>query len=105
MGKNRGAWAGVARKFADRLRKLREFCRTASPHAVPLALHTLVSTGMSHASHVTRNAAMEAKSAPRPAVLVMALFSFAALASALVLAFRLANPDRLAASELHPLIF
>jgi hypothetical protein len=74
-------------KFAPRLRKLREFCRTASPHAVPLALHTLVSTAMRHASHITRNAAMEAKSAPRPAVPVMALFSFVALASALVLAF------------------
>jgi hypothetical protein len=53
-------------KLADRLRKLREFCRTTAPRAVPLALHTLVSTGMRHASHITRDAAMEAKSASRP---------------------------------------
>jgi hypothetical protein len=66
---------------------LREFCRTAAPHAVPLGLHTLVSTGMRHASHITRNAASETKPAPRPAVPVMALFSFLAWASALVLAF------------------
>jgi hypothetical protein len=83
LGKYWGLWAGWP-KIGGPAQKPREFCRTASPHAVPLALHTLVSTGMRHAAHITRDAAMGAKSAPRPA---MALFSFLALAPALVLAF------------------
>jgi hypothetical protein len=52
---------------------LREFYRTAAPHAVPLGLYSLVSTGMRDASHITRSAAMETKSAPRPAVPVGAV--------------------------------
>jgi hypothetical protein len=40
---------------------------------------------MRHASHITRDAVMKAKSAPRPPLPVMALLSLAALASVLVL--------------------
>ena len=43
-------------------------------------------TGAHYGPHVAHDAAVEAKSAPRPPVLVMALLSFAALAAGLAIA-------------------
>ena len=44
--------------------------------------------GAHYAPHVVHDAAVEAKPAPRPPVLVMALLSFAALAAGLAIASR-----------------